>query len=103
MARRVSTDLCKIHLHLDGGADADCGSHMQFVDVLLDIGQTHAGAEAHVTDLGRGGGVAFLHGPVDVGDTRASVYDLQGDLVGLDVGIDGATVSVCDGVDLGLL
>lgn len=47
-----NSQLIKVYFHFDGGSDTDLGGDIQLVDILLHVGQTHAGAETHVAHLG---------------------------------------------------
>lgn len=89
--------------------DFYCGSFSdnrvdhQLVGVALHVGEAHAGTEAHLAHLGRGGGVTLLHGLVDVGDARAFVHQLDADAGVFQIHIDDPAVGVGHNVDLSLV
>ena len=94
--------LYEVDGHRQRGADADLGVNLQIVRILFDVRQAHAGAVAHLADLGGGGGPPLLHGQVDIGDSGPLVGHHHHNLAVVDIDVDGAAIGVCHGVDLRL-
>ena len=97
------TSLLEIINQFDGGAFAHFGGDVEGVGVVLDVGEAHTGAETHLADLLRSGGVTFLHGAVDVGDAGTLVGKHDLDVVLFQVDGDVATIGVGHDVDLSLI
>ena len=91
--------LLEIVDELDGGSFADFGGDVQGVGVVFDVGESHAGAEAHFSDFLGGGGVALLHGLVDVRNARAFVGKDDFHVVLFQIHENVATISVRHNVD----
>ena len=101
--RLYAASLLEIIDEFDTGAFAHLGGDVEGIGIVLDVGETHTCAEAHLADLLRGGGITLLHGAVNVGNARTLVVEHDFDVILLQIDGNVATVGMGHNIDLRLI